>query len=150
MKQILCEFIFECKQDFETLKETDNEKVKYCTDCKKNVYWASTHEELSDLETKGHCAATDLFEGVTVGALAPFEGETPEELRLYKLTLTKQEVTPQKILGYKNVLAFDQTLTSVKKVFQEAPHIIFEELTYHQSIEWQNKLNQHGIETKMD
>ena len=150
MNQILCEFIFECKQDWETLKETDNEKVKYCTDCKKNVYWANSHEELSNLEAKGLCAATDLFEGVTIGALAPSEGEVPEELRLYKLTLTKQEITPQKILGYKNVLAFDQPLTVVKKVFQDAPNIIFEKLTYHQCIEWQDRLKLHGIETTKD
>jgi len=57
---IACEQVawkFQCPQRWEDLSATDNECVRYCAQCRRDVYLARNPAELNDLARQGVCVA---------------------------------------------------------------------------------------------
>ena len=57
---IACEQVawkFQCPQRWEDLSETDNEGVRYCAQCRRDVHLAHSAAELNDLARQGVCVA---------------------------------------------------------------------------------------------
>ncbi|MFZ9379024.1 MAG: hypothetical protein ACO25E_09520, partial [Burkholderiaceae bacterium] len=42
-----CKFKFKCYKSWDDLERTDNPAISFCGDCKKNVYYCETPEELN-------------------------------------------------------------------------------------------------------
>ena len=57
-----CEFEFECPKDWDDMKKTSSETVRFCNACEKDVYFCSNKNELDFHRKKGDCIATyDFF-----------------------------------------------------------------------------------------
>lgn len=56
-KPINCEFSYQCPLDWDSLQDSENEKVKYCDVCNKNVYFAQNQSELNQFAAERKCIA---------------------------------------------------------------------------------------------
>ncbi|MGI9055349.1 MAG: hypothetical protein ACR2F2_06045 [Pyrinomonadaceae bacterium] len=65
-------FKFECEENWETLTETNDEKVRHCQKCDKNVYFAQNYDETITNAEKGNCVYS--FSARTLGVILPPEG----------------------------------------------------------------------------
>ena len=54
------EFHFLCPKNWEKLETTEQEGVRYCSDCKEQVYLCQTDEEMLAHAKAGHCVAKFL------------------------------------------------------------------------------------------
>ena len=52
-----CKFKFKCYKSWDDLERTDNPAISFCGDCKKNVYYCETPEELNFAIAKNLCVA---------------------------------------------------------------------------------------------
>ena len=52
-----CKFKFKCYKSWDDLERTDNPAISFCGDCKKNVYYCETPEELKFAIAKNLCVA---------------------------------------------------------------------------------------------
>ena len=52
-----CRFKFKCYKSWDDLERTDNPAISFCGDCKKNVYYCETPEELNFAIAKNLCVA---------------------------------------------------------------------------------------------
>ena len=52
-----CEFAFKCDADWFELDDTDNEKIKFCNMCMKQVHRCDTEDELLDTIKSNLCVA---------------------------------------------------------------------------------------------
>jgi uncharacterized protein (TIGR02996 family) len=76
-------FAFECPKQWDQLKPTDKDGVRYCEMCQKNVYFCKTVRDARNHAWEGHCVAVQLglprsegdleMRGVVVGALPILE-----------------------------------------------------------------------------
>ena len=57
-----CSFAYKCQMQWENLYETENENIKFCKDCQKEVHYCETDEELLEAIKRNKC----------VSILAPF------------------------------------------------------------------------------
>ena len=51
------EMAFKCPLKFEDLKQTDNESVRFCDQCEKQVYHCDNNDELQVHRKERHCVA---------------------------------------------------------------------------------------------
>ncbi len=52
-----CDFVFKCPQQWDKMAETENEGIRFCGECQKNVYFADSPEVLNQLSREGKCVA---------------------------------------------------------------------------------------------
>ena len=77
-------FAYECPEKWESLKPTDDPKVRYCQVCRHSVRMIGTEEEFSTAHEKNECVALEViekpkpFRAITVGR--PREEPSNEEL----------------------------------------------------------------------
>jgi uncharacterized protein (TIGR02996 family) len=64
-------FAFRCPKKWEKLKLTDDQTVRYCTTCKKQVHYCDSVNEAYTHATLGHCVAVDTRVPRTLGDLDP-------------------------------------------------------------------------------
>jgi uncharacterized protein (TIGR02996 family) len=64
-------FAFRCPKKWEKLKLTDDQTVRYCTTCKKQVHYCDSVNEAYTHATLGHCVAVDTRVPRTPGDLDP-------------------------------------------------------------------------------
>lgn len=57
MSTISCKFKFECPQEWSTLDSTPTPGVRFCNNCKSNVYFASTPVEFEHFAREDKCVA---------------------------------------------------------------------------------------------
>ncbi len=65
-------FKFECSEVWETLTETEDENIRHCQRCDKNVHFVQNHEEFVPDPAKGNCIYSFAFR--TAGVIVPPEG----------------------------------------------------------------------------
>lgn len=56
-KIINCEFEFKCPLQWESLQKSEDDKIRFCNSCEKNVYFAYSQNELDKLASEGKCVA---------------------------------------------------------------------------------------------
>jgi len=59
-----CIFGFECKADWDAMRIMSDSNVRYCGECKKEVYQVSTKEELFDAIQLNRCVA--IFDAINM------------------------------------------------------------------------------------
>lgn len=53
-----CTFAFRCNANWGTMIKTDSDgRIKFCSDCQKQVYLCETDDELIDHVVNNHCVA---------------------------------------------------------------------------------------------
>jgi hypothetical protein len=52
-----CEFSYKCPLEWVYLTQTDDDMVRYCTSCEKNVHFVTTQAELNEMASLGKCVA---------------------------------------------------------------------------------------------
>lgn len=52
-----CEFEYKCPKNWFELEHTDDETVKYCRECEKQVYYCCDQEDIDFWATRGQCVA---------------------------------------------------------------------------------------------
>jgi hypothetical protein len=59
MQRLLADelFQFRCDKNFYSLESTDNEKIRFCKDCRKHVYQVETEHELEARSRACQCTA---------------------------------------------------------------------------------------------
>ena len=57
---ISCEFIFQGPFTWDRLQETDQEEIRYCSQCDREVYLVETEEALQAHAVQGHCVAVSF------------------------------------------------------------------------------------------
>jgi hypothetical protein len=60
---INCNLEYECHLRWDQLDQTDKSDVRYCQDCKSNVTFVRTQEELAIASDEGKCVAYIMFKG---------------------------------------------------------------------------------------
>lgn len=66
------DFAFVCPKTWGKLKKGDDPNVRFCDDCKKNVYLVKTREELEAKRNERCCvAARDTYAGWLIGDVGP-------------------------------------------------------------------------------
>jgi hypothetical protein len=97
-KIINCEFEFKCPLSWENLQKLENNDVRFCSSCEKNVYFAQSQNELDKLANEGKCVAfnphpqPDVLEEIPrmMGMVVPPEMPPPPPV------LMGMPVTPKK------------------------------------------------------
>jgi uncharacterized protein (TIGR02996 family) len=93
LEECRLEFAFECPKSWAKLEPTDQDNVRFCGECKKNVYYCDSIGEARNHAWNGDCVAVsaaltrtpgdlDRQELVTMGIMLPprdFEREAEEE-----------------------------------------------------------------------
>ena len=64
-----CVFGFRCAQNWEAMKETSRDGVRFCDECGKDVYWITNKESLMEAISLNRCIAIEV----------PREQGTPRE-----------------------------------------------------------------------
>ncbi|WP_462137562.1 hypothetical protein [Candidatus Mycalebacterium sp.] len=64
-----CEFAFKCPLLWESLSETEDEKIRFCGECKRNVYICENDEELTKHAQRGDCVAVIKEQRLVYGGL---------------------------------------------------------------------------------
>ena len=66
------EFDFECPLEWSKLKATDSAGIKFCSECKNNVYRCESLEEINKHIDQGHCIAVkDDGDRMPMGFIQP-------------------------------------------------------------------------------
>lgn len=52
-----CTFAYKCEADWEKLEDTGKEKVRYCSDCEKEVFFCEDDKELTKAVIENLCVA---------------------------------------------------------------------------------------------
>lgn len=63
-----CSFFYKCPLDWETFLQTDNDDIRFCSECNENVFRAYTEQEFNKLGEEGRCVVImedDEFENLT-------------------------------------------------------------------------------------
>ena len=58
--RIRCEFRFKCPQVWERLQPTTTEGIRYCPECRRDVYLALTGEDFRKHRDEGRCIAVPV------------------------------------------------------------------------------------------
>lgn len=56
-KIVNCEFVFKCPQQWDKMDETETEDVRFCGECRRNVYFAEDEATLAKLSSERKCVA---------------------------------------------------------------------------------------------
>ncbi|MFK5914118.1 MAG: hypothetical protein QM484_07070 [Woeseiaceae bacterium] len=52
-----CEFKYKCPKDWFELEESDDDNIRHCNKCEKNVYFCESEAELKKAIKKNRCVA---------------------------------------------------------------------------------------------
>lgn len=52
-----CRFKFRCEQTWEGLTPTAHDQVRHCSECREDVHFCTTDEQLAQAIRQGHCVA---------------------------------------------------------------------------------------------
>ncbi len=52
-----CVFAFKCSANWDNLEDTNKEKIRYCSDCSKEVHFCEDDKELSKAVRNNYCVA---------------------------------------------------------------------------------------------
>jgi hypothetical protein len=52
-----CRFKFRCEQTWDGLTPTAHEQVRHCSECREDVHFCTTDEQLAQAIRQGHCVA---------------------------------------------------------------------------------------------
>jgi len=52
-----CVFAFKCKRDWQGMQDTKDEKIKFCSDCNRQVHFCETDAELAKAVKFNECVA---------------------------------------------------------------------------------------------
>ena len=52
-----CDFLFKCPQQWDKMDETENEDVRFCGECRKEVHFVKGVKSLKELREAGKCVA---------------------------------------------------------------------------------------------
>ena len=63
-KIVNCKFTYKCPLEWQNLTESDNENVRFCSTCEKNVYFAHSQSEVYYFAERGDCIAFHPGEGI--------------------------------------------------------------------------------------
>ncbi len=88
--EIRCRFKFICPRQWQKLEPTMEQDVRYCLECRRDVYLARTDEAITQHQALGHCIAVPVVRegrqdgedepGWMVGnAIPPYHGGSPGE-----------------------------------------------------------------------
>jgi hypothetical protein len=70
-----CRFKFRCEQTWDGLTQTPDPRVRHCSECREDVHFCTTDEQLAKAIRQGHCVAIpDQVPG-------PDEADDPEDSR---------------------------------------------------------------------
>ena len=56
-----CVFGFRCAQNWDAMKETSRDGVRFCEECGKDVYWITDKESLMEAITMNRCVAIEVL-----------------------------------------------------------------------------------------
>ena len=56
-----CVFGFRCAQNWDAMKETSRDGVRFCEECGKDVYWITDKESLMEAITLNRCVAIEVI-----------------------------------------------------------------------------------------
>jgi hypothetical protein len=54
-----CTFAFRCVQNWQELEETDDRNIRFCPDCKKQVFFCSSEGEIAQAIKWNRCIAIE-------------------------------------------------------------------------------------------
>jgi hypothetical protein len=78
-----CTFAFKCDRQWEQLKHTSQDGIRFCGECQKEVYFCTDAYELSNAVALNRCVAIvvedHLAPRVLLGALKPLGWVPPED-----------------------------------------------------------------------
>jgi hypothetical protein len=78
-KSISCEFAFKCPLRWSQFTPTEQENVRHCSECNRNVHLALSQEELNHLAVDDQCVAVRLqASDLWVGRIHIPYGSSPE------------------------------------------------------------------------
>jgi uncharacterized protein (TIGR02996 family) len=91
-----CQFRFRCPKKWASLQVTDHEEVRFCDNCRENVYYCTSISEAKGHARLGHCVAVDPGLSRIPGDLEEGEFETVETIGLidYQVDLPVRELRP--------------------------------------------------------
>jgi len=52
-----CTFAFKCTMNWNELSETDEDSIRFCQNCQKEVFFCNTDEELAEAIKKNKCVS---------------------------------------------------------------------------------------------
>ena len=100
-----CVFGFRCAQDWDAMKDTSRDGVRFCEECGKDVYWITNKESLMEAITLNRCIAIEVIREqqatreqdreIMVGMRVSYEekhGE-PEPNAAYRERLREKKIT---------------------------------------------------------
>ena len=100
-----CVFGFRCTQNWDAMKETSRDGIRFCKECSKDVYWISNKDKLLEAITLNHCIAIesakdedlplDYHPEVLLGMIRSYEDEygEPEPNAAFRERLSNNKVT---------------------------------------------------------
>ena len=74
--KITCEFRFKCPKVWHLLQPTQQEGIRHCPECDREVHLAPTEEEFRWHAAQGHCVAVPV-----VGSMRPGECGQSQDIR---------------------------------------------------------------------
>lgn len=82
-----CSLGYECRQEWRQLLETDDQCIKYCKECEKNVYFIQTDHQLMEAIRGNRCVAIKMpnKSEVMVGMKISIEGNYDKPTYLRKI-----------------------------------------------------------------
>lgn len=96
------EWDFVCPKKWNEMKPTENRKVRFCEDCKKNVYFCDNIIEARELGNQGCCVGIDVGvkreEGDTHGEMAIFGTPSSEMKEEYKTKPLPDRISAKRIM----------------------------------------------------
>ncbi len=69
-----CVFSFKCSAVWEQLEDTDNEAVRFCQDCQREVYYCDTDDELVAAVKLNRCVAFEKEPGTRLLGSVKYRG----------------------------------------------------------------------------
>jgi len=70
-----CRFKFRCEQTWDGLTPTAHEQVRHCSECREDVHFCTTDEQLAQAIRQGHCVA------IPNQVPGPDEADDPKDYR---------------------------------------------------------------------
>ena len=73
MNQIHCKLKYECPKNWFSLKDINQEKIRFCDHCKEKVFKVDTEKEFQQKAKEGSCVFISFQEPPTAGIPQPLK-----------------------------------------------------------------------------
>ena len=102
-----CVLSYKCPNDWDALSETDDENIRFCNECEKEVFFCHDDEDLAKGIRLNRCVAffkpNEIGDGIPTATMGPPHVPLPKEYYIKKLIgLGLQETTLQN-LDYEDI-----------------------------------------------